>query len=319
MAASGILKDGRRWTVGESGIKTLKRTYQVLLDAVTATNGEGATFPNVPAIGSEHPVIKGLFAATYDVEEGRGTSKATLNVTVNYERKTVETIGGGTPEEPTETPAQVERWGWDSGTEERELTTAVDGTPVLNSAGDVFDRVPSVSVSAPTFTKVVKFKTRQADAMHLDCKVNGKAVTIGGLTYAVGSLRASVSEERLLDDETWNYRYTISLKFRSNPVSLAASSMMTDIGWDVAVTDAGMREKDSSTGKLKLISQINAETGRQSLITSPELLNGNGQAVTREPGATAPTPFNFRFKAYERADFPSWFVSEPALVAPTDD
>ena len=55
MADVTIQKDGRKWSVGDGGVKSLKRKYIIVLDSVTAANGEAASFSNVPAIGSAHP------------------------------------------------------------------------------------------------------------------------------------------------------------------------------------------------------------------------------------------------------------------------
>lgn len=307
MDNTGILKDGRKWSVDAGGVKSLKRKYQVVLKEVTGADGEGVSFPGVPAIGSAHPSYPGLYVDSYDVEEGEGVAKNTLTVYVNYSPRTTTTETSGEGAEAV--TGQVESWGWEAGSEERELIDAVDGKAVLNSAGDVFDRVPTVSVPAPTFTKVMKFAARQTGAMYCDCKVNADAVTIGGRTYPAGSLRCHVAEQRIIGDPNWMYRYTIQLKYRTNPVKIAFAENVTDIGWDVAITDAGMREKGSD-GKLKLIKSIDAETGKKCTVTSPELLDGKGKAVTRSADST-PKPYNIRFKAYERVNIPAWFYSEP--------
>lgn len=299
-------KDGRRWSVKSSGITSLKRKYQVILDDITGANGEAVSFTGVPAIGTAHPSHAGLFVDSYDVEEGEGNEKKTLTIYVNYAERTTETSGEGS----SAVTSQVEEWGWDSGSAERELTDAADGTAVLNSAGDMFDRVPTISVPASTFTKVMKFTTRQSGASACDCKVNASAVTIGGRTYPVGSLLCHVAEKRIIGDSDWKYRYTIQLQFRTNPVKLAGSNSATDIGWDVAIVDAGMREKDATTGKLKLIKAVDPETGKRCAVTSPELLDGSGKAVVRSSSST-PKPYNIRFQAYERVSIPSWFYSEP--------
>ena len=306
MSLSIKQKDGRRWSVDAGGIKSLKRKYQVILDAVTGADGEAVSFTGVPAIGTAHPSYSYLFAESYDVEEGEGKDKKTLTVYVNYAPRTTETSGSGSDA----VTSQVEEWGWDSGSAERELTDAADGTAVLNSAGDIFDRVPTISVPASTFTKVMKFTTRQSGAAACDCKVNASAVTIGGRTYPIGSLLCHVAEKRIIGDPDWKYRYTIQLQFRTNPVKLAGSNSATDIGWDVAIVDAGMREKDSATGKLKLIKAVDPETGKRCAVTSPELLDGSGKAVVRSSSST-PKPYNIRFQAYERVSIPSWFYSEP--------
>lgn len=302
MASSTKLKDGRRYKVDSLGIDSLRKKFQIVMDA--AMGAEDTSFASVPAIGSAHPSFPYLFVQSYDVEEGEGPAKHTLTVYVNYGRQEVHTEGSG---QDAYTCA-VEKWGWDSSTDQKDLVTDATGAPVLNSAHDPFDQVPQVAVYAPVFTKIIKFTSRQSGVAACNCKVNSAAVTIGDLTCPAGSLLCSVEEERLIGDPVWKYRYTVRLKYKTNRVKLMGSSELVDIGWDVAVTDAGMRELDAG-GKPVLIKQIDGETGKRCTVTSPELLDGQGHAVARD-GTTAPTPYNFHFQAYDRTTFPGWFYSE---------
>lgn len=299
-------KDGRKWSVKSSGITSLRRKYQIVLDDITGANGEAVSFAGVPAIGSAHPSHAGLFVDSYDVEEGEGSAKRTLTIYVNYAERTTETSGEGS----SAATSQVEEWGWDSGIDEREFVDSIDNFPILNSAGDRFDRVPTISVYAPTFTKVVRWKNRRTDAMGCNCKINQSSITIGGLDCPARSLMCAVDEKRIIGDPDWKYRYTIQLKFRTNLIRIAGSNTPTDIGWDIAIADAGMREKDDTTGKLKLIKAVDPETGNRCTVTSPELLNGSGKAVVRSSSST-PKPYFLRFRAYAMTDFPTWFYSEP--------
>lgn len=310
------LKAGRRWTVGGGGISDLSRRYVVILDRVTGENGEAESFPGVPKIGSKHPQYPGLIVSGYEVEEGAGADKHTLNIEVKYsvDGPAAGEAGGDDDEEETQ-DVLVEQWGWDSGSEERELIDDVDGQPLVNSAGDVFDRVPTVSVPASVFTKVMRFSSRQSGALDCDCKVNGGPITIGGRSFPEGTLRVRVGESIALDDPKHRYRYSVKLEYRTNRVRIEGSEAVTDIGWDVAVTDAGMRERGEG-GKLTLIKAIDPETGKKCSVTSPELLDGSGKAVQRSEGQ--PRPYNFRFKAYERTGIPTWFYTEPILEIPKE-
>lgn len=295
---------GRKYTVDSNGISSLKKEFVVIQDAVMSADGEAVSFPGVPAIGSAHPNFPGLYVDSYDVQEGEGKDKQTLIVTVNYEPLTTETSGTGTDAQTV----AVDEWGWDDGTDERELTSGVDGTPVLNSARDPFDSVPKISTPAPVFTKVMKFKDRQTGWASSNCKVNSAEVTIGGTAYPIGSLLCTVSEKRIIGDANWKYQYTVHLRYKSNRVKIGGANTVTDIGWDVAVADAGMRALDAG-GNPKLIRVVDSETGKMCTVTSPALLNGQGGKLP-----DGDEPFNFRFQAYERVAFPAWFYSEPTLV-----
>ena len=295
-------KDGRKYKVDFGGINSLRRKYQIVMDSTM--DSETLSFSGVPAIGSAHPTYNYLFVSSYDIEEGEGAEKKTLTVWVNYERSEVYIDGEG----EEQTTCAVEHWGWDASTEQKELVSDADGKPVLNSAGDPFDSVPLVSTYSPVFTKVVKFTSRKSSVMACNCKVNDGAVTIGSMSCPEGSLLCSVEEERLIGDANWKYRYTIRLKYKTNKVKIAGADALTDIGWDVAITDAGMRELDS--GVPTLIKVIDHETGKRCAVTSPELLDGQGSAVSRSASGDAAVPYNFRFKAYERTSIPSWFYIE---------
>jgi len=293
---------GRKYSVDAGGIGSLKKDFLVIQDAVMSPDGEVASFSGVPAIGSAHPLFPGLVVASYDVQEGEGKDKQTLVVTVNYEPVTTETTG----EEGSEVTCCVDEWGWDDGTDEKELVAGVDGTDVLNSAGDPFDSVPKILAPAPVFTKVMRFKERQTGWSASNCKVNAAQVTIGGVAYPIGSLLCTVAEKRIIGDKNWKYQYTVHLRYKSNPVKIAAAQTATD--WDVAVVDAGMRALDEM-GDKKLIRVVDKETGKLCTVTSAALLDGTGHKLDDDGD-----PYVFRFQAYERASFPAWFYSEPTPI-----
>ena len=301
MSDTSKQKAGRKYSVGESGITTLKKDYIVIQDSIMPANGEKLTFPGVPAIGSAHPAYPDLYVLTYDVQEGDGKDKQTLTVTVNYGRQETETSGEGS----SAVTVAVDEWGWDDGTDEKELNSGVDGTPLLNSAGDPFDSVPKVMVPAPVFTKVMKFKARQSGWASAHCKVNGAPVEIGGVEFPTGSLLCTVAEKRIIGSKYWKYQYTVRLRYKSNLIVIEQTDPAVDIGWDVAITDTGMRAIENN--EKKLIRMIDKETGKMCQVTTPALLDGHGQKL-----GDGYDPYNFRFQAYERATFPTWFYSEPS-------
>ena len=318
-----IAKAGTTYAVEEGGATDIRLSYQVQLSrpldqGELLPNGSITSFTDgtttIPAIGTVHPDRPGYYVSKYDVRQPTGAAKATLDVTVIYSARSYTTSGGG--QTPVTVESTIEQWGWDDGTSQRDLVTAADSnhTPVLNSAKDPFDSVPQVETPAPTFTKVVRFKTRKTGWFGYNCKVNQAAVSIGGVSCAAGTLLCTVAESIEPSNESWPYKYTVRLRYRTNKAEIgtAGSGSWTECGWDVVVTDAGMRELDSN-GNLKLIQVLSAETGQPATVTSPELLNGSGSAVQRGSGLN-PSPFNLRFQAYERASFPDWFVSEPTIV-----
>jgi len=307
MADTIVQRAGRRWSVDSGGIKTLRRPYQVQIDgAYLGANGEATSFTGVPAIGSAHPSHSGLKVKSYDIEEGEGNEKKILTVWVNYETELTESVGEGS----SAVNGAVEDFGWDDSIDERELITDVNGVPLVNSAGDPFDSVPRVSCPAPTFTKVIKFAAKQTGWTNSFCKVNSASIDVAGITCAKNTLLCTVSEKRIFGDPNYNWRYTIRLRYRSNKVVLSGTGSAQEIGWQVSVTDAGMREVPIAGAVPVLIRTKDALTGKPVTVTSPELLDGQGHAVSRSGGTV--TPYNFKFAAYEEVQFPAWFYSTPA-------
>jgi hypothetical protein len=314
-----IPKDGTGYSVNDSGATDIALHFQVQLSEPL---GQGQLFTSfsdgttsVPAIGSVHPARQGYYASNYEVKQPSGSAKNTLDVTVKYAPQSFVTEGGGgDPPEP-EFVSLIEQWGWDDGTTQRELVTAVDGTPVLNSAKDPFDSVPQVETPSPTFTKVVRFAERKAGWFNYNCKVNDQTVTIGGISFPAGTLLCTICETIDIANFNWPFKYSVRLRYRTNEALIAGETANPEeCGWDAVVCDAGMREVDTMTGQLKVIQVLSSETGEPVNVTSPELLNGAGQAVTRGSQSSPVTPYNMRFKAYKDTTFPGWFTSQPATA-----
>lgn len=162
-------------------------------------------------------------------------------MTVNYSTEN--------PNNPVETEissesAQVEQWGWESGSSERELLTDyTSGEPqqVANSVGDPFETAPTVATPAPVFTKVLKFRTRQDGWNNYMCTINSADITIGGIHFPKWTLLCDITEQRIFGDGNWRYRYTVKLSYKSNKVLLKHGSSETEVGWNIAIADAGMR------------------------------------------------------------------------------
>lgn len=317
-----IPKDGARYDVTPNGATSISQIYQIVLSRPLAPGELITTFTDgtnsVPAIGTEHPNRPGYYAAKYAVSQPRGVAKSTLDLTLTYEPigSTTDVIIEG--ETPTNVDSLVVEWGWTDGTTSRELLRGVDNneTPVVNSAGDPFETVPTVETPAPEFVKVVKFKTRQTYWDYM-CTINSAAMTIGSVSCPAKSLLCTVCEKLNIGDSVWPYQYTIRLRFRSNVIKRTYAAAAEEIGWNVAVVDAGMREIDSTTGKLQLIQILSEETGQLATVTSPELLDGAGHKVDRS-GQTGGSgqPTLLVFQAYKTATFPNWFTSEPGNNVP---
>lgn len=310
-----IVKAGRGYSVTTNGARDVNLKYQLTLASPLGATELPTSFPGVPEIGTAHPTYSGLYALSYKVEQPDGAAKHTLDIEVLYGPADFTTTGGATTPEIIES---CQEWGWDDATGEKDLVTTVETTPkaVVNSAGDPFDTAPQVAYPTPQFTKVIRTKNRKDGYSAYNCCTNSTRVTIGDLVCEPGTLLCTISERKVIGEWRLPYEYTVHLRYRSNIVPDGThTQQLTEIGWDAAVTDAGMRQIDSTTGKLKLIQVLSEETNTPATVTSPELLDGQGHAVTRASGV-AVTPYVLVFPAYTRKEFPTWFYSEPATPTP---
>lgn len=289
------IKAGRTWSVGSNGITSLKRTYLVRRDTVGA---EETSFEGVPAINTELVEGSGLFAVGYDVTEGSDASKEYLEVTVTFSRN--ETALDTANRVPR--GQDIQSWGWRHGSVTRDLTTdRSTGNIITNSAGQPFDSAPQYEIAAPILTKVVKTVDHKNWLSFANC-VNSGTVTINGVEYPARTLRVvQVDEEKLWDDEFgYQWLYTIGVQLMHNSVVIKQQDEV-DIGWDVAITDAGCSTLEN--GKLSRISWVDYETRKIVYATTPQLLNGQGGKLTGD------TPYNFRFQLYPEAQLPDDFFS----------
>lgn len=308
MSMTAKLVGNRRWTVNANGVITsLTRRYIVVRDALptsaSAANDEVAAVIGLPALKSAHTVGSPLVCTGYSFEEGTEGAKKVLYIDVSF--STDSTDAGDANRAPR--GQAVEAFGWKSGTVSRDLVRDGAGRVLVNSAGLPFDSVPQIDIPAPTFTKVLKTSSRQSWAVYLG-KINASAITVGGISCGLHCLRCvQLDEERLWNDEFgFKYRYTIGLQLMTNSVVIEGGSSATDIGWDIAMVDCGTMELDEND-KPKMISVPSVETGRETFVSSPVLLDGEGHAVL-DAGAT---PYAFRVQAYPAMTFPNDFYSEP--------
>ena len=314
-----IPKDGTTYDVTENGATDIRLHYQVVLSGpmpatqlITAFS-DGTTA--IPAINSVHPARPGMYVSKYSISQPKDAAKHTLDVTVEYSATgaNTENVEPDPERPPVEVDSQVIEWGWDDGTTTRELMgDANTGDPVVNSAGSPFDSNPEIEAPAPTFTKVMKFKSRRQYAQYL-CTINANSVQIGNMTCPIYTLLCTVAEKRNIGDDVWPYTYTVRLRYRSNIVKKDGEESASELGWNVAVVDKGMYEKDDQASGLKLIQTISKETGETVNVTSPELLDGHGHAVARSASGAPAEPYNISFAAYKTATFPKWFYEEPPL------
>ncbi len=300
---TAYLLPGREWAVDVNGAQTLTCKYVVFLESPLANAALVVTFSGLPAIGSAHPSFTGLFAQGYRIQEGEGSEKTKIIVSVEY----APVVKSGEGEGSGETLTYIEQMGWRSGSVQRDFTTdAMSGLPVLNTAGQPFDSVPQVDRPSPIWYKVWKTKTRNTSYVTYENKVNSGTLSVGGHSFGAAQVRCvAADEERIFNDPCgYKYRYSIELQVVSNKVKLEGEDTATECGWHLPIVSTGTMEL--AGGELKRIT-VQAEDGSDVPVSSPVLLDGNGAF-----NPTQSAPYVVLWKAYEEVNFPAIFTSENA-------
>ena len=300
---TAYLLPGREWGVDSRGAQTLSCKYEVLLAEPIANNALPTSITYLPEIGTAHPSFANLVVKRYKFAEGEGSEKTRVIVTVEYEALDgIEEEGESEGDE-----SYVEQMGWRSGSVQRDLATdAVSGEPLLNTAGQPFDSVPQVDRPLATWYKVWKSKTRHANYVQYQNKINNAEMTIAGQTVAKWTARCvTADEERLIGDpQGYNYRYSVEIQILSNEVELNGANTKTECGWNVAVLSTGTMENVPNEGLRRIM--VKADDGVSEVpVAAPVLLDGNGRFI-----ASNPQPYTMMFHAYSETAFPAIFTSE---------
>ena len=242
-----------------------QRVYHVAYDApqiaprVDVLNPSDARYniKGVPLPGTAHELYPGLFVRNYDCEQlsqGENPNNKLWKITVTYERKDpIEIVKGGTaPDTIIGTRTLLEK-SW--GLETMEVPIQFDaytGKPVLNSAGDTFLTVPTVSIP------IAKLIFRRVETIHpamvakYNMTINSGTDTFMG--YPVkphcGLLRITCQAD--MDSENPSYIYTYEVLIKTNRCFVNGYYQeMVDIGWDEAAIEQGLYFIDPVDGKKK--------------------------------------------------------------------
>lgn len=236
----------------------------------------------VPAKGSAHPYLAGLYALSAKAQPVRKDRRA-WHVQVDY--STLQGTDQQWQEDPLLRPPKLS---WSTVSFSEDFVKTVDGKAVVNSAGDHYD--PPIQVQRSrwqvTYTKnvaaVPATLTQYIDA------INSDTFTIGGLTVLPRCAKLdaiSISGPNVENGVTyWELAYTFSF-CRSGDT------------WQPKILDAGMYERiEVEQGKyIKRRIRLNGEP-----VTSPVLLDGNGRVLQNPSPDTAVWR---EFKAYQELPF----------------
>lgn len=275
---SGSIADG--WTtakliragglcVNDKGEPSVEDVYAlVLTPGARPQAGESG----IPARGAAHPN-----AATNDEYEGLvvksvmfsqpGAHSRVWEAKVVYGLKNGRDPSQDEEEEGEDPPTPVTTPGWKRirlgyQQNQREFTQDVDGTAVLNSAGDPFDNAPTIDTPLTQLT--LSGKTRYnplSYCVSLNNTINSSAETVLGVSIDAKTGLLSIDAE--CDFEAADPIWTITATITINPA-----------GWDMKVLQNGYRYKDANGNVVKFTETT--EDGRLVECTTPMPLTATG-------------------------------------------
>ena len=261
-----------------------------------------SSITGLPAAGSAHPdfpyLLRGGLSIRNAVEQG---GSLVWYVDVKYEPQGASgsvTNPGDDPDDPgVASVVRILERAWPIyETQVDFVADAATGDPVLNSAGEPFDRVPQVT------RRYMGARVKRAEqnwpklAASLDGTLNNAAVTVLGVKFPKHAARLQIEiEDTLAVGSDSRYLVTYDVVPCHNVYGQDAGGDPTDAGWDIPLVEQGFSYLDS--GKL-VRATVPDSSGAETPTALPVLLDANGAQLSA--GAD---PVVRVWQAYAEADW----------------
>ena len=308
-----------------------RRTYSVTFRLSTDDKADGpfavGSHPDLPVIGSLWPEDQTAYCQSLSVENSdpwRG-----WHVTANYtdERTYGTALGsgssGGNPGTGTSSNPYKAEGGstdpnydevlisWSGHTYEEVITNdAVDGVPIVNSAGDPFSEPTTREVTDAICT--VNYRSTAGvpnEVLVLQNKVNSAAVEIDDRVFAARSLRMqnlTVGPREFRNGQSFR-NVSYQLKYRSGRRFRVGGQEFLDnsAGWDAVILSTGFTQvkTDPATGQRKKAPCLNPDGTR---VSEPALLDVSGEQIVVDDFDLAAMQLSSHYEQYalyETGDF----------------
>ena len=310
-----------------------RRTYSVTFRLSTNDKADGpftvGSHPDLPVIGSLWPEDRAAYCNHLSVENSdpwRGwlvtaqyTDERTYGTSLN---PTGGAAGGnpgtGKPDNPYKGENAVSdpvydgaKISWSGHTYEEVITNdAVNGTPILNSAGDPFAEPVTREVTDAICT--VSYSSTDgppSEVLALQNKVNDEAIEVDGRTFPARSMRmqnltVGPNEYR---GNTLYRTISFQLKYRSGRTFRVGGQEVNDpsAGWSAILLSTGYSQvkTDINTGEQKKAPCLNPDG---TLVTEPALLGFAGDQIVVDDFTLAAMQEKAHYEEYyiyEQGDF----------------
>lgn len=261
-----------------------------------------ASISGLPAAGSRHPVYTYLVRGGVTIRSAAEQQGSLVwMIEVKYEPQgdggTSVVNPGDDPDDPgVESAVRILERAWPIYEVEADLVADVaSGDPVLNSAGEPFDRAVQVK------RRYMGARVKRAEqnwpklAASLDGTINQQAVAVLGVTFPAHTARLEIEiEDTLAVGSETRYHVTYNIAPAHNYYGKNGQTSQ-DAGWDVPLVEQGFSYLDS--GKL-VRATVAGEDGAENPTALPILLDANGGKL-----ASGADPVVRVWAAYVEADW----------------
>jgi hypothetical protein len=306
------------------------RTYSVTFRLSTNDKADGpfavGSHPDLPAIGSVWPEDASAYCNSLSVENSDPWRGWHVTATYTDERTygSINGLGatsGGNPGTGTSSnPYKAEgassdpvydevKYSWAGHTyEEIVMVDAVDGNPILNTAGDPFSEPVTREVTDAICTVSYSGATPPAEVLALQNYVNNAAIEVDGRTFPKRSIRLqnlNVGPRQYRNGDPYR-QISYQLKFRQGrniPNVDGDQAFLQSTGWDYIALSTGFQELYNIAGKLK---KRHCKNPDGTNVKEPALLDANGRQISSDDTNLATIQdlaFYQGFRLYPGGDF----------------
>lgn len=272
---------------GSAGSNELVVEYIVGISAESDWNS-ALTATGLPAFGEVHPGRAGYYAIDINARPANEQNHYRAIVTVRYQPAQVSLKPTAPWNDPATYVVNDRPQAWYDG--KYYDTTAAAWKLNTNSAGDIYDptqprEIYMLEIAVTACKQASVWTPSSFDAAR--GKVNSDQITICGRTcaqYYIKLVAMPYSKKYWLNPATTlleaYYEVTFVLLYHPQ-------------GWKMEQLDAGFREKDSTTNKLKMIQETDpADTSKKRIVQRMAKLNGSGASMS-ETDQADPTKFTY--------------------------
>lgn len=282
----GVARLTERGEVSPTGATDV---YTVYWPDTAGAFSVGDVTSGLPDEGDEHPANADLTVAEFRVAEHE-PGVVWRRISVVYSRGDEESDGGGSGSKST---GKLTALDYPIYTQSGDLVADFEsGAPVINSAGDVFDSVPTVETlyTGVHWTRRLSTWAKVAGQLALSGTVNSAAVTIYGVAFRRRTARLRITARNTFDGSSRPWELDVTVEPRhcfveSGAAFLPDSTMAAydsvagqgyDVGWDVPLLECGFAFLGEGGQKIRFATFDNVPTPLPQLLTNDGRSNADG-------------------------------------------